>query len=84
MRDELIKQLRIKSCSRGNFAAKLVEVTFDKGTRRRSNVARKLKLNPILIDYIKSLVFQHFLIEESETKETEWARCVVAIDEKNP
>ena len=28
----------------------------------------KLKLNPILIDYIKSLVFQHFPLEEGKNK----------------
>ena len=58
-----------RSCSRRNFAPKF-EVTFDKETRSRSNVAGKLgklKLNHILIDYIKSLVFQHFPVEESET-----------------
>ena len=43
----------------------------------------KLKLNPILIEYIKSLVFQHYPLEEGEKQEIEWARCVVAIDEKN-
>lgn len=86
LRPDLIMKLRSKSCSRRNFAAKLVEVLFDKETRSRSNVAGKLgklKLNPILIEYIKSLVFQHFPLEEDETQETEWARCVVAIDEKN-
>ena len=86
LRPELIRQLSIKSCSRKKFAAKLIEVTFDKETRSRSNVAGKLgklKLNAILIDYIKSLVFQHFPLEEGEKQETEWARCVVTIDEKN-
>ena len=85
LRPELIRQLSIKSCSRKKFAAKLIEVTFDKETRSRSNVAGKLgklKLNAILIDYIKSLVFQHFPLE-GEKQETEWARCVVAIDEEN-
>ena len=43
----------------------------------------KMKLNPILIAYIKSLAFQHFPLEESESKSSEWARCVIAIDEKN-
>ena len=86
LRPELIRRIRRKSCSRKNFAAKLVEVTFDKDTRSRSNVAGKLgklKLNPILIEYVKSLVFQHFPLEENEKQETEWPLCVVAIDEKN-
>ena len=66
LRPELIRQIHSKSCS---IAAKLVEVTFDKETRSRSNMAGKLgklKLNPILIEYVKSLVFQHFPLEESE------------------
>ena len=86
LRPELITRLRIKSCSRKIFVAKLNEVTFDKETRSRSNVAGKfgkLKLNPILIEYMKSLVFQHYPLEEGEKQEIEWARCVVAIDEKN-
>ena len=86
MRPELITRLRIKSCSRKNFAVKLNEVTFDKESRSRSNVAGKfgkLKLNPILIKYIKSLVFQHYPLEEGEKQEIEWAQCVVAINEKN-
>ena len=69
LRPELIRRIRSKSCSRKNFAAKLIEVTFDKETRSRSNVAGKLgklKLNPILVEYVKSLVFQHFPLEESE------------------
>ena len=40
--------------------AELVEVTFDKETRSRSNVAGKmgkLKLNFIVMEYIESLVF---------------------------
>ena len=32
LRPELIRRLRIKSCSRKNFAAKLVEATFDRET----------------------------------------------------
>lgn len=76
----------MKSCSRKIFLAKLVEVIFDKETRSRSNIAGKLgklKLNLILIEYVKSLVFQHFPLKESKKKETEWAWCVVAIDENN-
>ena len=86
LRPELIRYLCKKSCSRKNFAAKLVEITFDKDTRSRSNVAGKmgkLKLNPVLIEYVQSLEFHHFPLEEGETNDKEWARCVVAFDEKN-
>ena len=39
--------------------------------RKRPNVAGKMgkmKLNPILMDYIKSLAFQHFPLEEGEKR----------------
>lgn len=84
MRPQLIRQLHIKSCFRKNFAAKLVEVTYDKETRSRSNVAGKLgkvKLNPILRQH-QIFSIPHFPLEEGEKQETEWARCVMAIDEK--
>ena len=86
MSAKLIKKLRVKSCSHQNFAAKLVAVMFDEQTRKRSNVGGKLgkmKLNPILVAHIKSLVFQHFPLEKNEKEATEWGRCIVAIDEKN-
>ena len=53
---------------------------------KRSNVAGKLgklKLNPVLVDYIKSLTFQHFPLEQNQSKKAEWAQCVIAIDELN-
>jgi len=83
---QLVKKLRMNSCSRRNFSAKLVAVLFDVQTRKCSNVSGKLgkmKLNPILIAHIKALAFQHFPLEQDEREETEWAKCVVAIDEKN-
>ena len=86
LRAELVRKLRRKSCSRRNFSAKLNEVLFDKDTRKRSNVAGKmgkLRLNPILMDYIKSLAFQHFPLEKDENQNSEWARCIIAIDEEN-
>ena len=75
--------LRQKSCSRRNFSAKLNQEVFDVETRKKSNVAGKLgkmKLNPVLVDYIKSLTFQHFPLEPDQTKKHEWAQCVIAID----
>jgi len=80
LRAELVRKLRRKSCSRRNFSAKLNEVLFDKDTRKRSNVAGKmgkLRLNPILMDYIKSLAFQHFPLEEDENQNSEWARFII-------
>ena len=78
--------LRRRSCSRRNFSAKLNQEVFDVETRKKSNVAGKLgkmKLNPVLVDYIKSLTFQHFPLEPDQTKKHEWAQCVIAIDACN-
>ena len=78
--------LRQKCCSRRNFCAKLNQEVFDEQTRKRSNVAGKLgklKLNPVLVDYIKCLAFQHFPLEQNQSEKAEWAQCVIAIDELN-
>ena len=59
---------------------------FDKHTRMRLNVSGKLgkmKLNPILMEHIKLLVFQHWPLEERENEAREWSQCIVEIDEKN-
>ena len=53
---------------------------------KRSNVAGKLgklKLNPVLVDYIKSLTFQHFPLEQNQSEKAEWAQGVIAVDELN-
>ena len=79
--------IRKKSCSRKNFSARLVRELFDEDTRKKSNVAGKfgkMKLNPVLMDYVKSLSFQHYPLENHEKEKTEWAQCVVSIDESNP
>ena len=47
-----IRFIRSGSCSRRNFAAKLVVALFDEATRKRCNVSGKMgkfKLNPVLI-----------------------------------
>lgn len=78
--------MRQKSCSRRNFCAKLNQEIFDEQTRKRSNVAGKLgklKLNPVLIDYIRSLAFEHFPLELHENEKAEWSQCIIAIDELN-
>ena len=78
--------LRQKSCFRCNLCAKLNQEIFDEQTRKRSNVAGKLgklKLNPVLVDYIKSLAFQHFPLEQNKSEKAEWGQCVIAIDELN-
>ena len=83
---ENIKAACSASCSRRNFSAKIVAELFDEDTRKRSNVAGKfgkLKLNPVLMDYAKSLAFQFYPLEHFESEKTEWAKCVIAIDKFN-
>ena len=83
---EQIKFIRSGSCSRRNFAAKLVVALFDEATRRRWNVSGKLgksKLNPVLIQYVKSLAFQLYPLEHHENEKEEWEKCVVSMDEVN-
>ena len=43
----------------------------------------KLKLNPVLMDYVKSLYFQFYPLEASQKEKVEWRKCVVAADESN-
>ena len=64
----------------------MVREIFGEETMKRSNVAGKfgkLKMNPVLIQYIKSLTFQHYPLESFETEKKAWAKCVLAIDEGN-
>lgn len=51
--------LQKNSCSRRNFAVNLVRNIFDEDTRKLSNVGGKLgklKMNPVLMEYVKSLI----------------------------
>ena len=83
---EEIKFIKAKSCSRRNFAVGLVRKLFDEETRKRCNMHGKLgkmKLNPVLMEYITSLCFQFYPLEESQKEKVEWGKCVVAVDETN-
>ena len=66
-----------------NFATKLVCKLFNEDIRKKSNVAGELwnaKLNPVVIEYIKSLTFQHYLLDAGESEDKEWKSCIIAID----
>ena len=81
-----IRFIQRNSCSRRNFAVNLVRNIFDENTRKLSNVAGKLgklKMNPVLMDYVKSLTFQYYLLEPFEREKKEWSNSVLAIDESN-
>ena len=83
---EEIKFIKAKCCSRRNFAVGLVQKLFDEETRKQSNVHGKLgkmKLNPVLMEYIKSLCLKFYPLEESQKEKVEWGKCVVAVDESN-
>ena len=43
----------------------------------------EIKNETVLIQYIKSLTFQHYPLESFETEKKAWAKCVLAIDEGN-
>lgn len=78
-----LSNLMKRCCSRKNFATKLVCKLFNEDIRKKSNIAGKLgkaKLNPVVIDYIKSLTFQHYPLEAGENEEKEWKACIIAID----
>ena len=80
---QVIREARGESCSRRNFSSKLVSKFFDEHTRRCSNVngrRGKAKLNPAIMGYIKSITFQYYPLENFESEEKEWARCIIAID----
>ena len=70
------------SCSRGNFAANLTRRLFDEQTQKISNVSgkKKAKLNPIIMEYVKSTCFQFFPCSQLDVGK-EWSNCVVTIDE---
>ena len=81
-----ISFIRLGCCSRRNFAAKLVVALFDEDTRKRSNVSGKLgkmRLNPVLIQYVKSLAFQFYPLEHDQSEKAAWGKCIISIDEIN-
>lgn len=78
-----LSNLMKNCCSRKNFATKLVCKLFDEETRKKSNVAGKLgkaSLNPVVMEYVKSLTFQYYPLETGQKEEKEWKSCVIAID----
>jgi len=81
----IITPIYVKSCSRRNFASKLVTKLFDDETRLRSNVKGrgKDKLDPDKIKYVKSKAFEYFPLSGGEKEATEWQLCIISIDESN-
>ena len=55
-----LKVIKKKRCFRRNFQVNMVREIFDETMKRLNVVGKlgKLKINPVLIQYIKSLTFQ--------------------------
>jgi len=67
------------------MAANLIRYLFDKDTRMKSNVSGRGKemLDPLLVNYAKSVCFQFFPLNGSEKMLEEWSKCVISIDESS-
>jgi len=86
MTPERLLLIKKKSCSRRNFSALINVEIFDEATRKASNVKGKKpkkKLNPVLMQYIKSLAFQYYPLAEDEDFNDQWRKCEISIDEIN-
>lgn len=59
---DVLTPIFVKSCSRHNFAAKLVAQLYDEETRHHSNVSGrgKDKLDPEKIKYVQDKAFEYF------------------------
>ena len=62
----------VKSCSRRNFAVLLIRHLIDKEVRRRSNVNGKGKerLDPDIVQYVKTKCFEYYPCQATEDKAT--------------
>ena len=70
--------MRMKSCSRKNFAANLVRAVYKDSERATSNVNGrngKNQLDPIRMKAIKEAIFKIYPCSTGETIPTEWADC---------
>ena len=74
--------IRANSCSRENFASKLVKELFTVEERSTSNVKGVLgkeKLDENKIKYIQKITFENYPCSSLEHQKC-WAKCVKAID----
>ena len=72
----------VRSCSRRNFATRIVRHLIDSETRMCSNVhgRGKERLDPQVVKYAKVKCFEYFPCPSSSIKD-EWSLCVISIDE---
>ena len=80
---EDLTQIFNKSCSRRNMAVNLIRRLFSHETRMKCNVSGHGKdmLDPVLVNYAKTICFQFFPLNGSEKLTEEWKQCVISIDE---
>ena len=79
-----LSNIRLRSCSRKNFAANLVRAVFSEQDRAASNVNgknNKKKLDPTRIQAIKEASFKMFPCSTGETELSAWPACIIAIDQ---
>ena len=77
-----LSSLRASSCSRENFATKLVKELFSVEERLTSNVRGvlgKKKYNEKIMAYVQELTFNSYPCPLTE-KKSAWAKCIKAID----
>ena len=77
-----LSSLRASSCSRENFASKLVKELFSADERPTSNVRGvlgKKKYDEKIMAYVQELTFKSYPCPLTEKKPA-WAKCIKAID----
>jgi len=67
------------------MAVNLIRRLFDKDTRIKSNVSGhgKEMLDPVLVNYAKTICFQFFPLNSSEKVVEEWNKCIIYIDKSS-
>ena len=82
----VLVKLRYISASRKNFATNVMRKLFTRAEREISNVKGvlgKSQLDPLKVEYIKSVTFKMYPLEEKESESSAWSKCVSAMDEAN-
>ena len=82
----VLLKLRYISASRQNFATNVMRKLFTRAERETSNVngvLGKSQLDVERVEYIKSVTFKMYPLEQKESLESAWSKCRSAIDEAN-
>ena len=82
----VLLRLRYISASRQNFATNIMRKLVTRAERETSNVSGvlgKQALDRDRVDYIKSVTFKMYPLQQNESEESAWAKCRGAIDEAN-